>query len=100
METSFHHIDPSHDLGLEFHMQRFKPLDLKFPRMEKFCAMAKFNGTKFSLSEYVTFYPDLSNGTEYLPIYLLLRLFYVINLLIILVLLYSRSNICDRGENN
>lgn len=71
VETFFHHIDPSHDLRLEIHMQRFKPLDLKFPRMEKFCSMAKFSGTKFSLSEYVTFYPDSSNGTGYSPIYLL-----------------------------
>lgn len=63
METSFHHIDPSHDLGLKIHMQGFKPSDLKFPRTEKFCAMAKFSGTKFSLSETVTFYPDLSNGS-------------------------------------
>ncbi|KAF3943895.1 hypothetical protein CMV_029587, partial [Castanea mollissima] len=62
VETSFHHIDPSHDLGLKIHMQGFKPSDLKFPRTEKFCAMAKFSGTKFSLSETVTFYPDLSNG--------------------------------------
>ena len=63
METSFHHIDPSHDLVLEIHMQGFKPSDLRFPRTEEFCAMAKFSGTKFSLSETVTFYADLSNGS-------------------------------------
>ncbi|KAG2700491.1 hypothetical protein I3760_06G000100 [Carya illinoinensis] len=68
VETFFHHIDPSHDLRLEIHMQRFKPLDLKFPRMEKFCSMAKFSGTKFSLSEYVTFYPDSSNGPIYVTV--------------------------------
>nr|POE44648.1 isoform 3 of dead-box atp-dependent rna helicase 15 [Quercus suber] len=64
--TSFHHIDPSHDLGLEIHMHGLKPVDLKFHRTEKFCAMAKFSGSKFSLSETVTFYPDVSNAqTEY-----------------------------------
>lgn len=63
METSFHHIDPSHDLSLEINMRGFKPLDLKFARMEKFCTRAKFNGNKFSVSESLTFYPELSNGS-------------------------------------
>ncbi|KAE8077724.1 hypothetical protein FH972_016258 [Carpinus fangiana] len=68
VKTSFHHIDPSHDLGLEIHIQGFKPSAFKFPRTEKFCTMAKFSGTKFSLSETVTFYPDLSNGPVYVTV--------------------------------
>ncbi|XP_059429987.1 uncharacterized protein LOC132163636 isoform X3 [Corylus avellana] len=68
VKTSFHHIDPSHDLGLEIHIQGFKPSAFKFPRTEKFCTMDKFSGTKFSMSETVTFYPDLSNGPVYVTV--------------------------------
>ncbi|CAK7357552.1 unnamed protein product [Dovyalis caffra] len=62
VETSFHHIDPSHDLGLEFCIHGFRPLTLKFPRAETFGAMAKFNGTKLSLTETVSINSDSSNG--------------------------------------
>lgn len=62
MATSFHHVDPSHDLGLEFQMHGFKPSALKFPGAEAFCSMAKFSGTKFSLSEILTFDPEQLDG--------------------------------------
>lgn len=62
METSFFHIDSSQDLGMVFHMHGFKPSVMKFPRTETFTSMAKFSGTKFSLSETMILDPDLSNG--------------------------------------
>ena len=62
METSFFHIDSSQDLIMVFHMHGFKPSGMKFPRTETFTAMAKFSGTKFSLSETMILDPDLSNG--------------------------------------
>ncbi|KAF5748859.1 putative vacuolar protein sorting-associated protein 13B-like isoform X3 [Tripterygium wilfordii] len=65
VENSFHHIDPSHDLGLEFKIYGFDPSVLKFPRTETFSAAAKFSGTKFSLSETIAFHSDLSNGPTY-----------------------------------
>ncbi|PSS01845.1 Vacuolar protein sorting-associated protein like [Actinidia chinensis var. chinensis] len=65
VETSFFHIDSSHDLGLVLHMHGFKPSALKFPRPETFCGVAKFNGTKFSLAETITFDPTLNDGTIY-----------------------------------
>ncbi|XP_057965676.1 uncharacterized protein LOC131156193 isoform X2 [Malania oleifera] len=68
MGTSFHHIDPSHDLQLEINMHGFKPLDLKFPRRETFTTMAKLNGTKFSLSETARFIPCLSSGPLYVSV--------------------------------
>lgn len=43
-------------------MHGFKPSTLKFPRTETFSEMAKFSGTKFSLTETISFDPDLSNG--------------------------------------
>ncbi|KAL3502378.1 hypothetical protein ACH5RR_036827, partial [Cinchona calisaya] len=62
VETSFVHIDSSHDLTLTFSIQHFKPAILKFPRAEIFSAMAKFSGTKFSLSETLTFDSELTDG--------------------------------------
>ncbi|KAL5574177.1 hypothetical protein UlMin_023774 [Ulmus minor] len=68
VETSFHHIDPSHDLGLELLVDEFKQASLKFPRTETFFTMAKFSGTKFTLSEIVAFEPDSSNGPVYVTV--------------------------------
>ncbi|PON37049.1 Vacuolar protein sorting-associated protein [Parasponia andersonii] len=65
VETFFHYVDPSHDLGLEISMYGFKPATLKFQRTETFCTMAKFSGTKFVLSEIIAFDPDFSNGPIY-----------------------------------
>ncbi|KAI3688356.1 hypothetical protein L1987_82068 [Smallanthus sonchifolius] len=65
VETCFHHIDSSHDLSLTFHIHGFRPSVLKFPRAEKFSEVAKFSGTKFSLSESVNFSSDISNGSLY-----------------------------------
>lgn len=62
MQTSIYHIDPSHDLGLEICIDGFKHSDLKFPRLETFCTMAKFSETKFSLSETLMFETNNSNG--------------------------------------
>lgn len=62
VKTSFHDVDPSHDLGLEFNMHGFRTSVLKFPRAETFSTMAKFSGTKLSLSESLTLDPELSCG--------------------------------------
>ncbi|KAK7274520.1 hypothetical protein RIF29_15613 [Crotalaria pallida] len=68
VETSIYHIDPSHDLGLEICIEGFKRSDFKFPRLETFCTMAKFNDTKFSLSETLIFEPNNSNGPMYVTV--------------------------------
>lgn len=44
-------------------MSGFKPATVKFPRIETFCTMAKFSGTKFALVEIIAFDSDLSNGS-------------------------------------
>lgn len=62
VETSFFHIDSSHDLAMAFTMPGFGPANLKFPRAEAFGAMAKFSGTKFSVSETIVFNSDSSGG--------------------------------------
>ncbi|XP_062008854.1 uncharacterized protein LOC133725578 isoform X1 [Rosa rugosa] len=68
VETSFHNVDPSHQLRLEIHMHGFKTAILDFPRTEIFCKKAKFVGTKFSLSEIVTFDRDSTNGPMYVTV--------------------------------
>ncbi|XP_048230004.1 uncharacterized protein LOC8267449 isoform X1 [Ricinus communis] len=68
VESYFHHVDPSHDLGLEFSVQGFKSSSLKFPRTEIFSTMAKFNGNKFSVTETMTFDPELPNGPLYVAV--------------------------------
>ncbi|XP_065855428.1 uncharacterized protein [Euphorbia lathyris] len=65
VETSFHHVDPSHDLDLKFCMQGCKASSVKFPRAETFSAMAKYSGTKFSLIETMTFNPISDCGPLY-----------------------------------
>ncbi|CAA7023283.1 unnamed protein product [Microthlaspi erraticum] len=64
-ETPFHHIDPSHDLVLEFKLNGYKSSSLKFPRSETFSTLAKFSGGKFSQTETVSFDPYLGGGSVY-----------------------------------
>ncbi|KAI8535314.1 hypothetical protein RHMOL_Rhmol10G0164400 [Rhododendron molle] len=68
VETSFCHIDSSHDLGIVLCMHGFKPSILKFPRAETFSGITKFSGTKYSISETVTFEPDLTDGPVYVTV--------------------------------
>ncbi|KAL7589773.1 hypothetical protein Lser_V15G35826 [Lactuca serriola] len=65
VETSFYHIDSSHDLSLTFDIRGSRPSVLKFPRAEKFSEVAKFSGTKFSSSESINFTADISKGPLY-----------------------------------
>ncbi|KAL5806155.1 hypothetical protein ACOSQ4_028888 [Xanthoceras sorbifolium] len=65
VQTSFHDIDPSHDLGLELNIHGFRPSVLKFPRAEIFSTVAKFSATNFSLSETLTLDPELSSDSTY-----------------------------------
>lgn len=65
VETSFFHIDSSHDLSITFKMRGFRPSVLKLPRAESFSTMARFGGTKFSLSEVIRFDPEFSDGPLY-----------------------------------
>ncbi|XP_031373509.1 uncharacterized protein LOC116188354 isoform X3 [Punica granatum] len=60
--TSFYHIDPSHELGLNFHLQGYKTSVSRFPDAEAFVTLAKFTGTKFILSETLSFEADVGKG--------------------------------------
>lgn len=62
METSFFHVDPSHDLAVTFNIAEFGPATIKFPRAETFSATAKPSGTVLSLTETLTFNADSSDG--------------------------------------
>lgn len=62
VETSFYHIDSSHDFSITFQMHGFKPSTLKYPRAESFSEKARFSGTKFSVSEIVKFESEFNNG--------------------------------------
>lgn len=64
VETSFFHVDSSHDLTITFEMHGYKPSAVRFPRAETFGEIAKFSGTRFSLSEAITFDPQSSDGTD------------------------------------
>ncbi|ESQ32011.1 hypothetical protein EUTSA_v10003500mg [Eutrema salsugineum] len=64
-ETPFHHIDPSHDLVLEFKLNGSRSSSLKFPRSESFSTVAKFSGGKFSQTETVSFDSYLGGGSVY-----------------------------------
>lgn len=66
VETSFFHIDSTHDLTLTFNIRGFRPSTIKFARAEAFSSIAKFSGTKFSLSETLTFDSELSDGKFYI----------------------------------
>ncbi|CAI0559649.1 unnamed protein product [Linum tenue] len=61
-KISFHHVDPSHDVGMELYLGGFRPSSLKFPSVEAFSGISKFSGTKFSSIETFTLEPDSSNG--------------------------------------
>ncbi|KAL3650642.1 hypothetical protein CASFOL_007045 [Castilleja foliolosa] len=65
VDTSFYHIDSSHDLSITFQMHGFRPSTLKYPRAESFSGKAKFSGTKFSLSELIRFDSESSDGPLY-----------------------------------
>ncbi|KAG8380914.1 hypothetical protein BUALT_Bualt06G0066200 [Buddleja alternifolia] len=68
VETSFYHIDSSHDLLITFQMHGFRPSTLNYPRAESFSAKAKFSGTKFSISEIIRFDPDFNDGPLYVTV--------------------------------
>ncbi|CAN8265066.1 unnamed protein product [Cochlearia groenlandica] len=63
-ETPFHHIDPSHDLFLEFKLNGSKS-SVKFPRSETFSTVAKFSGGKFCQIETISFNSSLGGGSVY-----------------------------------
>nr|XP_043636090.1 uncharacterized protein LOC122607220 [Erigeron canadensis] len=65
VETSFYHIDSSHDLLLNFHIHGIGSSVVRFPRAEKFSEIAKFSGTKFSSSESINFNADDSKCPLY-----------------------------------
>ncbi|KZV50783.1 hypothetical protein F511_11560, partial [Dorcoceras hygrometricum] len=62
VETSFFHVDSSHDLSVTFNMSGFRPSVLKLPRAESFSTIARFGGTKLSLSDVIRFDPEISDG--------------------------------------
>ncbi|KAK4756247.1 hypothetical protein SAY87_006374 [Trapa incisa] len=62
VQTSFYHIDPSHELCLSFHLQGYKISVSRIPDAEEFSRLAKFTGTKFILSETLTFDTDVGKG--------------------------------------
>lgn len=102
VETSFFHIDSSHDLGIVLLMHGFKRSNLKFPRAETFSGIAKFSGTKYSISETVTFEPDFTDGNLSLS-----RcfpsgdtIFSRNNQLTGILLHYCRSCLCYRGKGD
>ncbi|MCL7024846.1 hypothetical protein MKW94_022445 [Papaver nudicaule] len=66
--ASICHTDSTHDLGLVFRLNGFKPSISSFPRAETFSGGAKFSETKFSLSETLTFYSESSNDPLYLTV--------------------------------
>ncbi|XP_056171449.1 uncharacterized protein LOC115688889 isoform X4 [Syzygium oleosum] len=68
VQTNFHHVDPSHELGIEFHMEEFKPSVSRFSPAESFTTLAKFSGTKFTASETLTFDPFINNGPIYVTV--------------------------------
>ncbi|EXB26144.1 Putative vacuolar protein sorting-associated protein 13C [Morus notabilis] len=68
VETFFHYVDPSHDLGFEISFCGSKPATVKFPRIETFCTMAKFSGTKFAVLEVIAFDSHQSIGPTYVTI--------------------------------
>ncbi|PNT66537.1 hypothetical protein BRADI_3g13757v3 [Brachypodium distachyon] len=58
--ASIYFVDPSNDLGITFHIQDYRSLAIKFPRVESFSTGAKSNGFKFSLTETLAFYSNVS----------------------------------------
>ncbi|GMG99180.1 hypothetical protein Nepgr_001020 [Nepenthes gracilis] len=68
VETSFFHIDSSHDLAMSLHVSGFQPSSITFPRAETFSSMARLNGTVLSLTETICFDAGLSDGLLYVTI--------------------------------
>ncbi|XP_048139080.1 uncharacterized protein LOC115752507 isoform X2 [Rhodamnia argentea] len=68
VQTNFHHVDPSHELGIQFHMEEFRPSVSRFSHAESFTTLAKFSGTKFTASETLTFDPFINNGPIYVTV--------------------------------
>ncbi|KAF8007492.1 hypothetical protein BT93_K1496 [Corymbia citriodora subsp. variegata] len=68
VKTNFHHVDPSHELGIEFHMEEYKPSVSRFSHAESFTTLAKLSGTKFTASETLTFDPFINNGPVYVTV--------------------------------
>ncbi|WOK94697.1 hypothetical protein Cni_G03402 [Canna indica] len=60
--TSVYHVDCTHDLAITFEMKGFRHITSKFPRAESFSALGRLNGSFYSSSEKVTFYPENKNG--------------------------------------
>ncbi|XP_040382901.1 uncharacterized protein LOC102719317 isoform X2 [Oryza brachyantha] len=60
--ASIFFVDPSNDLGITFHIQDYRSLAIKFPRVESLSTAAKSNGSKFSSTETITFYSNELKG--------------------------------------
>lgn len=58
--ASIYFVDPSNDLGITFHIQDYRSLAIKFPRVESFSTGTTSNGLKFSLTETIAFYSNVS----------------------------------------
>ncbi|OEL27452.1 putative vacuolar protein sorting-associated protein 13A [Dichanthelium oligosanthes] len=61
--ASIFSVDPSNDLGITIDIEDYRSLVIKFPRAESFSSAAKSNGFKFSTTETITFYSNLSNSS-------------------------------------
>ncbi|KAF6145935.1 hypothetical protein GIB67_007954 [Kingdonia uniflora] len=66
--VSVFHIDSTHDLGITFNINGFKPSSSKFSRVETFTTTARFNDGKFFSSETLALYPDSSKGPIYVTL--------------------------------
>uniref|UniRef100_A0ACD5WZJ8 Uncharacterized protein n=1 Tax=Avena sativa TaxID=4498 RepID=A0ACD5WZJ8_AVESA len=58
--ASIYFVDPSNDLGITFHIQDYRSLAIKFPRVESCSTGTTSNGLKFSLTETIAFYSNVS----------------------------------------
>jgi hypothetical protein len=58
--ASIYFVDPSNDLGITFHIQDYRSLAMKFPRVESFSTGTTSNGLKFSSTETIAFYSNVS----------------------------------------
>jgi hypothetical protein len=63
--ASIFFVDPSNDLGITFHIEDYRSLAIKFPRTESFSTAAKSDGFKFSATETIAFYSNLSNRMNF-----------------------------------
>ncbi|KAM0845626.1 hypothetical protein ACQ4PT_056233 [Festuca glaucescens] len=58
--ASIYFVDPSNDLGITFHIQDYRSLAMKFPRVESFSTGTTSNGLQFSSTETIAFYSNVS----------------------------------------